>query len=426
MPDTAALIANCRRLLTSLETDEARAAVHDCDVWLEEQDSRDRLAPLASHRAPDLLHTTLPAVPPEDPKETHAACSLINTSPLRPTAFQSFPSFQTSPQEIIQQVLNTLRSRFDYVRTALTCRAAFAAASDKALLRSWFIRYMRNEYFTLYDGHPKLEYKCGTEVMDAAGAEALGYSFRNVMRLLDICGDELDEHSHDAYQDADSVPPKEFLPFAISLLELAVMLQDDLETYKKLPVSDRRFVQQFLSRRTAHKSHAAAVTTLFSAEWYTDGYMFWTFDAVVRQPMGDFDVGDRLCLVVEQPYGSEPHYEGRKYMALDTFGRVFHGAVRWKVHLPGGSTLIDDDDFGDVFKDTSWHLTFHELKWDLGPEFRQGDAVRIYFRVNEDLSADLTIRKLLGFRGYEYLFGDATPWLKVTFHSIVWTPVRGH
>ncbi|KAJ3297320.1 hypothetical protein HK104_000647 [Borealophlyctis nickersoniae] len=323
------------------------------------------------------------------------------------------PSLQTSPQEILQQVLNTLRSRFDYVHTALTCRAAFSAASDKALFRPWFIRYMRNQYFTLYDGHPKLETISPMAVMDAAGAEVLGYSFRDAIRLHDIC---------DGYFQNNWVAlnlQKGFLRSAVSILE-SLVIERDLKGYKELPVSDRLFIQRFLCTAN-NPCPFTAVTTLFSGEWYSatlfsdewykaDDPTFYTFDAIVRQPMGDFDVGDRLCLVVRR---------GLKwYMALDTLGRVFHGAVRWKVHLPGGLSLIDADGFETMFKDDGgWDLPSNrDRKLDLGPEFRRGDPVAIDFQINKDLSGDLTIKRRPELK--------VTLGLKVTFHSIVWTLVK--
>ncbi|KAJ3279176.1 hypothetical protein HK104_001689 [Borealophlyctis nickersoniae] len=288
-------------------------------------------------------------------------------------------SFQTTPQEILQQVLNTLRSRFDYVRTALTCRAALSAASDKALLRPWFIRYMRNQYFTLYDGHPKLGPKC---VMRCVMAEALGYSFRDAMQLHDICDGILYKYSDELYLQ------KGFLQLAVSILETPVIHQN-FKHCKDFPGSDRRFVQRFL--RTA-KQPLLVTDTFFSGEWYkVDDRRFYTFDAVVRQPMGDFDVGDRLCLVF-----NHLKHPQQRYMALDTFGRVFHGAVLWEVHLPGGLTLIDFQAFTSMFHHAD-RTRF--LKLDLGPELRPDSAVISTFEINKDWSGDLTIRGQSGLWG---------------------------
>ncbi|KAJ3280368.1 hypothetical protein HK104_000718 [Borealophlyctis nickersoniae] len=74
---TESLISTCRRLLTSLQTDEARAAVGACDAWLEQQDGSRRLARLTSRPAPELLYGILRLIHPEDQKATFAACSLM-------------------------------------------------------------------------------------------------------------------------------------------------------------------------------------------------------------------------------------------------------------------------------------------------------------------------------------------------------------
>ncbi|KAJ3279299.1 hypothetical protein HK104_001581 [Borealophlyctis nickersoniae] len=306
-------------------------------------------------------------------------------------------SFQTSPTEILQQVLNIIRSRFDYAHIALTCRAVFSAASDKALLRRWFIRYMQNQYFMLYDGHPKPVRGAAMEALDGPGAEALGYSFRDAIRLNELCDGCL---FHENYWD-ELYFQNGFLPHAVSFLESCV-LDGNCKSYKELPVSDRRFVQRFL--RTANKPRPfTAVTTLLSGEWY--------------------DTDD----LVEQPAHERPGHRRLKYMALNTFGRVFDGTVHWKVHLPGGLTLIDADGFGSIYKTvsalfsiTSRHwVNEGELKLDLGPELRRGDKVRIGFQIHEDLSADLTIRRRPEFM--ERVEFKVTLGLKVTFHSIVWT-----
>ncbi|KAJ3287022.1 hypothetical protein HK104_008783 [Borealophlyctis nickersoniae] len=231
------------------------------------------------------------------------------------------PSFQTSPPEILQRVLTTIRSRFDYAHTALTCRAAFSAASDKALLRRRFLHYMQSQYFMLYDGHPEPVRGSAMEALDGAAAEALGYSFRNAMRLNELCDGLL---FHESYF-VESHFQFGFLPLAAIILAWS-MIEEDLKNYKKLPVSDRRFVQRFL--RTANKPCPfPAMDTLFLGEWSYDGECtFYTFDAVVRQPMGDVDIGDQLCLVVVE--SDNIKHQALKYPALDTFGRVFHGAVR--------------------------------------------------------------------------------------------------
>ncbi|KAJ3300035.1 hypothetical protein HK104_005031 [Borealophlyctis nickersoniae] len=78
--DTASLIATCRRLLTTLETEEARAAVDACDVWLKQQQRSMRLARLNSPLPPEVLHVILRTVNPEDRKKTYLACSLMNKS----------------------------------------------------------------------------------------------------------------------------------------------------------------------------------------------------------------------------------------------------------------------------------------------------------------------------------------------------------
>ncbi|KAJ3278903.1 hypothetical protein HK104_001934 [Borealophlyctis nickersoniae] len=75
---TASFISTCRRLLSSLQTDEARAAVDVCDALLEQHDRSRRLARLTSRPAPELLHGILRAIHPKEQKMTFAACSLIN------------------------------------------------------------------------------------------------------------------------------------------------------------------------------------------------------------------------------------------------------------------------------------------------------------------------------------------------------------
>ncbi|KAJ3290741.1 hypothetical protein HK104_006547 [Borealophlyctis nickersoniae] len=280
------------------------------------------------------------------------------------------------------------------------------------------VSYMQNHYFMLYDGHSKPVLGAAMEALGGPGAEALGYSFRNAIRLNELCNGYL-FHEWNDWDELDF--QNGFLPFAVSFPE-SCAIDEDCESYKKLPVSDRRFVQRFL--RTANKPRpSTAVTTLLSGEWYiaddhTSGDYNYIFDAVVRQPMGDFDVGDRLCLVVEQPA-----HQGLEYTALDTFGRVFHGAVRWKVHLPGGLTLIDADGFGAIFKNVRGISSRPwpdegDLKLDLGPEFRRGAWVRIVFQIHEDLSADLIIRRPPEFM--ERPESKVSLGLKVTFHSIVW------
>ncbi|KAJ3283236.1 hypothetical protein HK104_010502 [Borealophlyctis nickersoniae] len=78
--ETATLISTCRRLLTTLGTDEARAAVHACDVWLEKRQRSTRLARLTSHPPPEVLHAILRTVDPDGRKQTYLACSLMNKS----------------------------------------------------------------------------------------------------------------------------------------------------------------------------------------------------------------------------------------------------------------------------------------------------------------------------------------------------------
>ncbi|KAJ3243889.1 hypothetical protein HK104_008093, partial [Borealophlyctis nickersoniae] len=76
--NTASLISTCRRLLTSLKTDEARAAVDACDAWLEQHIRSRRLAQFISSPPPELLHGILCAIHAEDQKTTFATCSLVN------------------------------------------------------------------------------------------------------------------------------------------------------------------------------------------------------------------------------------------------------------------------------------------------------------------------------------------------------------
>ncbi|KAJ3278009.1 hypothetical protein HK104_002740 [Borealophlyctis nickersoniae] len=262
---------------------------------------------------------------------------------------------------------------------------------------------MRNQYFMLYDGHPEPELGSPMEALDAAGAEVLGYSFRTAVQFKEVYGLLKSEYLH--YRDLQ----EGFLPHVLSVFE-SCLSDLSLSDYKELSGSHRRFVQRFLCAANKPRP-STAVTTFFPDEWYRgdDKCMFYTFDAVVRQPMGDFSVGDQLCLVVEVPL-----YQGLRYMALDTFGRTVYGKVFWKVHLPGGSTLIDGWGFPSMFDyDDDAFVCNRILKLDLGREFGQGDPVRVWFQINKDLSGDLAIRNR----------PEVTPevplWLKVTLHSIV-------
>ncbi|KAJ3274101.1 hypothetical protein HK104_004169 [Borealophlyctis nickersoniae] len=230
--------------------------------------------------------------------------------------------------DILNAILNYLRSRFDYTCLGASCKALHRAMMQTPVHCKWFVQYCREGWFAEADGeqkHPERSPYCRIDETDAA---RLNCSYRNLIEIGELCN----------FGDG----PRSFWDAASSryLVDFRALAK-----FKNLPLSSIALLGRVLRIHggDTHDHLGAISKFLEPAGCVIHG--FHAHDVQLLSRSNLFDTGDRLMVVTQR----SDCQVGPYLEAVDERRHMLVGTLWWKIHLPNGKSIVDKYPFTALF-----------------------------------------------------------------------------